>query len=481
VAYLGLVATQPSPVVLLEVLIQVTLLGAAAGGCLLLLRERQTHVDALAQATERSRRRAELLADVARTGRQLHTLDSGKALAEIVEAVCALGFDGAALCRFDEEHSTYEVALSQGLPPEFTGRTHWTAAGIPGLLGEDDTVIVTDYAASPDADPALVAAGFDTLVAAPVWRHGTHAAALLAAERGGAPAPPEAEVLAAFELLAGQSRLAIDNSRRFAEVQRGVKKLAEVDRLKSDFLATVSHELRTPLTVIQGVGRTLEMRWEGLGEARRGQLLVQLREHAQRLSRIVGAMLDFAALQLVERGRSEQVKLSVLLERCARRLGELLSEHNLIVDVEVGLEVTGDQALLERAVTSLLENAAQHTPPGTAVRLTAGLSHGLVTVAVVDDGPGVPSGAVPYLGERFYRASDPDYRGTEGLGLGLAVVREILRLHGSNLEVTSVEGEGSRFAFRLLPSAELPPEPARPLRRKPRATGTSRAAGARER
>lgn len=458
-AYLWLALTQRAPLDAETALFQLATFGLCAAASLRLLSQRQAQREALAVTARDSRRRARLLSKVARTGRQLHHLDADRALRGVIHAVVDLGFKGAALCRFDEEHSTYEVARSVGLPESFTSRVHWTAAGISGLLAEDETVVVADYASWPTADPALLTAGFRSIVAVPVWWHGAHAAALLGA--WSQPEPPDDETVAAFELLAGQARLAIDNGRRFTEVRRAAQRLAEVDRLKTDFLTTVSHELRTPLTVIQGVGRTLERRWDALGESRRTQLVIQLREHADQLSRVIGTLLDFAALQLVERGRSERIKLSVLLERCASRLRELFAEHTLIVDVEVGLEVAGDSALLERAVTSLLENAAQHTPPGTAVRLVASLRNGLVNVAVVDDGPGIEAEDVRYLGERFYRASDPDHRGSEGLGLGLAVVREILRLHGSTLDITSVPGQGSRFSFRLLPHTPRTPERAR--------------------
>lgn len=109
----------------------------------------------------------------------------------------------------------------------------------------------------------------------------------------------------------------------------------------------------------------------------------------------------------------------------------------------------GDAFLLERVVENLLSNAAKHTPRGTRVEVSARSDTTVVEISVTDSGPGMSEDDLKHVGQKFYRGGDPNARPTKGIGLGLALVREILELHGSALAVESRVGEGSRFAFRL--------------------------------
>jgi len=149
-------------------------------------------------------------------------------------------------------------------------------------------------------------------------------------------------------------------------------------------------------------------------------------------------------------GRSFGVlDLSSVLRSAGETATALLARHRFDVAVADGLVTQGDADLLTRIVGNLLNNAATHTPPGTAVTLDAHLEDpSEIVVAVRDEGPGVPQSDLPYLGDRFYRAGDINVR-PGGLGLGLALANEILALHGSSLEVQSREGDGATFSFRL--------------------------------
>jgi signal transduction histidine kinase len=128
----------------------------------------------------------------------------------------------------------------------------------------------------------------------------------------------------------------------------------------------------------------------------------------------------------------------------------LFNERPLTVECDADLVAVGDPVQIERVLQNLLWNAAKHTPPATHVTLSARAEGGGVVLSVADDGPGIPEEELRHLGERFYRGGDLNARSTKGLGLGLALVKEILELHGSALEIESQVGIGSRFAFRLL-------------------------------
>jgi two-component system phosphate regulon sensor histidine kinase PhoR len=119
------------------------------------------------------------------------------------------------------------------------------------------------------------------------------------------------------------------------------------------------------------------------------------------------------------------------------------------VDVAEGLSVGADPMLLERVLENLLSNAVKHTPEDTGIEVSARRLDRGVEIGVADDGPGIPSNELRYLGDRFFRGGDPNTRQTRGTGLGLAVVREILKLHDSALEIESEEAVGSRFSFVL--------------------------------
>ena len=130
-------------------------------------------------------------------------------------------------------------------------------------------------------------------------------------------------------------------------------------------------------------------------------------------------------------------------------MAELFVEHAVSETVGDGLVVEADPTLIDRVLENLLLNAVKHTPAGTPIHMSARSIGHQVAVAVADHGPGIPENEVRHLGERFFRGGDTNTRRTGGLGLGLALVAETLRLHGSQLEVQSVVGEGSSFSFHL--------------------------------
>jgi len=222
----------------------------------------------------------------------------------------------------------------------------------------------------------------------------------------------------------------------------------------------VSHELRTPLTVITGMGRTLEHQWEALDEEIRVDFLSRLNVNAATLDHVIAQLLDFSKLEAGQlQPDATEIDLSTLLPAVVDRVHLLLTNHTVELDVEPGLRTRADPGLIERVVENLLSNASKYTPAESRVTVSAHQDgEGCVVVAVRDDGPGIPASEVGRIGERFFRGGDVHTRSTRGTGLGLAVVSEILELHGSRLEVESTVGEGASFSFRL--SRDLVPTPA---------------------
>jgi RNA polymerase sigma factor, sigma-70 family len=261
------------------------------------------------------------------------------------------------------------------------------------------------------------------------------------------PSPQDIEV---FQMLTTQAGVALENARRFDRQRRSLDRFAELDRMKSDFLSNISHELRTPLTVIAGVGRTLEESSNILSEEDSRDLLARLNANAATLDGMVTGLLDFGRL---EAGHLEvepvDVGLRQLLDGVTDRLTSLFRDHTVDLDVEDGLTAKADPLLIERVVENLLTNAAKYAPPGSRVRISAVSEGREAIVAVEDNGPGIPPDDLCHIGERFFRGGHSNTRSTRGTGLGLALVSEILDLHGTYLEVESELGIGSRFSFQL--------------------------------
>jgi signal transduction histidine kinase len=362
-----------------------------------------------------------------------------------LDAAVSLGFEATSLNALEEDVTTTYVVGARGHPSTHEGSHHFSAEGMTGrVLQAGKTVAIDDPASVPSS---LRGEGFRGAIASPIWVGGWMAAVFEAETKGWAPV--SADDVEAFELLAAQVGLALENAQRYEEELRSVERLQALDRLKTDFLTTVSHELRTPLTVIEGNAKTLRRLADSLNAPTRDELLDRLIANADSLIELVTNLLEFSRLQAeVPELQLDMVDLSELLEIAAERLRGLFAGRELVIEIDSGLHVSADASLLKRVVENLLSNAAKHTPPGTHVTLWAALRDGVVEVAVVDDGPGISEADVPLLGEQFFRGGDPDTR-PQGLGIGLALARELLRLHEADLEVVSVVDRGSRFSFRL--------------------------------
>jgi two-component system sensor histidine kinase KdpD len=254
------------------------------------------------------------------------------------------------------------------------------------------------------------------------------------ADGGGVPELEETRLMAAA---ADQLAQAVRRDRLAAraaemEIER------RSDELRSALLDSVSHDLRTPLASIRAAAG-------GLADPAVEADVTQVRstaqaidEEAQRLNRLVGALLDMSRIQAgALTAEIDVIPLSELIEPAVARMRPLLDGHPLTVDLPIDLpSVRVDDVLMIQALTNLLENAARHTPAGApiAIRASAGPDRSPVELVIEDGGPGVSSEAMPHLFARFYRgpvAVDGGRR--RGIGLGLAVVRGLVEAMGGTV------------------------------------------------
>ncbi|MFD6296738.1 SpoIIE family protein phosphatase [Streptomyces sp. NPDC060235] len=263
------------------------------------------------------------------------------------------------------------------------------------------------------------------------------------------------------ELVAGHVATGVASARSYQAQQRRAEELAELDRAKTTFFSNISHEFRTPLTLIMGPVDELRDKLADADTGVREELDV-IHRNGLRLGKLVNTLLDFSRIEAGRmQARYEPVDLAAVT-------GELASVFRSAVD-RAGLEfqvdcaplsepVFVDRGMWEKVVLNLLSNALKFTFEG-AIRVTVGAEDGRAVVTVDDSGIGVAAAEMPRLFERFHRIENARSRSNEGSGIGLALVKELVGLHGGDIAAASAEGRGTRFTIRLpFGSAHLPDE-----------------------
>lgn len=216
---------------------------------------------------------------------------------------------------------------------------------------------------------------------------------------------------------------------------------------KQAFVANVSHELRTPLATIRTLAEVLAVRHPDDGpDAKTAQAL---RSEADRLAAIVNDLLE---LQVLDRARfrldPQRMDLrDVVAERSEQQRGRAAGREVVVVLPDEPLVVEADAGRIAQALDNLLDNAVKYSPPDSPIEVAATPVEGRARVEVADRGVGIPGSELDAVFERFHRVSHENV--PSGTGLGLALVRELVELHGGTTGVQSAEGVGSRFWFEL--------------------------------
>ncbi len=240
---------------------------------------------------------------------------------------------------------------------------------------------------------------------------------------------------------------------QLAAAARDAALRVKAEELRSALLSTVSHDLRTPLAVITGMATALRD-GNALGDALAREAIDTIVEEAQRLSRILTNLLSITKVESGAAPRREWVPLEELAGTALHRLEATLADHPVAVDIAPTALAHVDPILVEQLLINLLENAAKHTPPGTAIAVRASRDATGATLEVNDRGPGLPSVPPAQLFDRFFRGE----RATAaGVGLGLAVCRGIAIAHGGQIEAAPQAGGGAVFRAHF-PDDGLPPD-----------------------
>jgi two-component system phosphate regulon sensor histidine kinase PhoR len=233
-------------------------------------------------------------------------------------------------------------------------------------------------------------------------------------------------------------------------VLHDISDIRRVDRVRQDFVANVSHELRTPLTVIRGYAESLADGSHDVDDV--GEFGAMIVRHTAKMERLVTDLLRLARLdahqEVLQLGRCD---LTRLFEDLTRDFAPLLRERRQRVALHVSSDaatVVADGSKLYDVLRNLVDNAVTYVPEGAEIRLEAWADQGAVRLVVADNGPGIPSEALPRVFERFYRA-DPSRARPGGTGLGLAIVKHLVELHGGTVSVSNGALGGAVFTVVL--------------------------------
>jgi signal transduction histidine kinase len=245
--------------------------------------------------------------------------------------------------------------------------------------------------------------------------------------------------------------LAANVNRMNDELRRLYRELEATSRHKSEFLANMSHELRTPLNAILGFSQVLREEMVGEVNEKQAEYLDDILSSGNHLLSLINDVLD---LSKVEAGQVELELAPFSLREALERGVVMVRERAMQDGVEVSFAaspsvdiVSGDERRVRQVIFNLLSNAVKFTPAGGAVDVTAAQVNGAVTVSVSDTGPGIAPEDRERIFEEFQQADAGLER--EGTGLGLALSKRLVELHGGRIWVDSEPGQGSTFAFTL--------------------------------
>jgi signal transduction histidine kinase len=261
---------------------------------------------------------------------------------------------------------------------------------------------------------------------------------------------PAAPGLAAGDEIARLDATFTQMSERIVEQ---VEKLKQTDRLRRELIANVSHDLRTPLTALHGYIETLLIKGGELSVERQREYLETALRSSERLSKLVSELFELAKLDSrVEPLKREAFSVADLMQDVVAEFQLVAQRQGVSLQARVDDElrpVLGDIELIERVLQNLIENAIRHTPAGGEVTVEARRQDDAVDIAVSDNGCGIPDEDLPYIFDRFYRARSASNQGAQGAGLGLAIAKRIMELHGSSIRAESKLNVGTRFTFSM--------------------------------
>jgi two-component system, OmpR family, sensor kinase len=230
-----------------------------------------------------------------------------------------------------------------------------------------------------------------------------------------------------------------------------VTALKETDTLRRELMANVSHDLRTPIASLQGFFETLLLKERELTREQRHTYLETALKHSERLSRLTNELFELSRLDAGDiKPHHEAFALGDLTQDITMKYQLTAERKGIQLQTRIPRSLplaTGDIALIDRVIQNLLENALHHTPAGGRVTLELHDGGDHVLVTLTDTGCGIPADKLDRIFERFYQVDKNEHNRPGGAGLGLAIAKRIVNLHGGDIHVESRVNEGTSFSF----------------------------------
>ena len=246
-------------------------------------------------------------------------------------------------------------------------------------------------------------------------------------------------------------RYELDHNRQLLEQSN--RKLLELDEVKSRFFANVSHELRTPLTLLLAPLETLLHRFASAFDQETRELLGTMHSNSMRLLKLINDLLDLVRLESgIMTVKQEPVNIGEFMKGLASSARQVANDKRIRLEISVPSdlgEVLGDRDKLEKILLNLLFNALKFTPAGGKVEMRADTQGSELILVVEDTGMGISEKNLPHVFDRFWQADDSSKRKYQGVGIGLALVKELVEIQGGKVSVESEEGKGTVFTIKL--------------------------------
>jgi signal transduction histidine kinase len=440
---------------------QITLLQTFADQAVIAIENVRLFTELQSRTAELTRSVGELqaLGDVSRAISS--TLDLEVVLATIVARANQLAeTDGGAIYEFDAATRAFRLWATDRFPDDFVAALRATTLVYgEGAVGRAAAtrapVQVADVGDTQAYESrirdALLRFGYRSLLAVPLVSEDEVVGALVVNRRVAGEFPPRiVELLSTF---ATQSALAILNARLFSEIEDKSRELEVANQHKSEFLASVSHELRTPLNAIIGFSEVMLERLFGEVNEKQEEYLNDILSSGRHLLSLINDILDLAK---IEAGRMELEAGDFDLPQAIDNTLVLVRERALrrgitverVVDPRLG-EINGDERKIKQVLLNLLSNAVKFTPEGGRIEVRAEAANGTAEISVADTGVGIAPEDHEAVFEEFRQVGTDYARKHEGTGLGLALARKFVELHGGRIWVKSQVGQGSTFTFTI--------------------------------
>jgi signal transduction histidine kinase len=427
---------------------------------------RESYASLERKVDERTRDLAESLEQQTATSETLKTIsrssfDLNRVLQELVMSAVKLGRADAGALYLKQPSGGYHLVAAYSAEPdllrfletqtrEIHGRPN-TATGRALTSGE--AAQIEDVGAEPGYP--WPRAGFATAFAVPILRDGSPIGTIFALKAVREPfTRKQADLISTF---ADQAGIAVENVRLFNEIREKSRQLELANRHKSEFLANVSHELRTPLNAIIGFSEVLLERMFGEINEKQAEYLDDIHSSGRHLLALINDILN---LSKIEAGRMDlelsRFDLADSLTRSVGMVRERASRHGISVTLDTPPDLgdwVADERMFRQIMLNLLSNAVKFTPDHGRVTVTAARIDSRIEIAVADTGVGIAADHLGVIFDEFRQVGGSHPGKTEGTGLGLALTRRFIELHGGTIWVKSEVGVGSTFSF-VLPESQ---------------------------